>query len=146
MVDQINKVVILAAILVAMCASLSGAHAQATDSDRATVIAVKFHADWCGSCKAMGSAFSDLGDKFDSEPVLFVTFDLTNDLTTRRARLLAQALRLDKVWTQNAPKTGFVLLVDAGRMEILDKLTKDDDFKMMGEKLLKAVSTTRAKK
>lgn len=94
----------------------------------------------------MGSSFSDLGDKFDSEPVLFVTFDLTNDLTTRRARLLAQALRLDKVWTQNAPKTGFVLLVDAGRMEILDKLTKDDDFKMMGEKLLKAVATTRAKK
>jgi thiol-disulfide isomerase/thioredoxin len=122
------------------------AHAQPADSDRASIIAVKFHADWCGSCKAMGPAFSDLGDKFDSEPVLFVTFDLTNDLTTRRARLLAQALRLDKIWAQNAPKTGFVLLVDASRMEVLDKLTKDDDFKMMGEKLAKAVTATRAKK
>lgn len=144
--SNLKTIVTLCSFFITALVWSSSAQAQAADSDRPNVIAVKFHADWCGSCKAMGSSFNELGDKFDSEPVLFVNFDLTNDLTTRRARLLSQALRLDKVWAQNAPKTGFVLLVDANRMEVVDRLTREDDFKMMGEKLLKAVAATRTKK
>ena len=46
--------------------------------------AITFHADWCGSCKALEPLMSKARGKadLDNENVLFITLDLT-DATTR---------------------------------------------------------------
>lgn len=120
-------------------------HETSPTQDRAAIIALKFHADWCGSCKAMGPVFTDLANKFDTEPVLFVTLDQTTQSSRRQALFLAQALGLDKVWAEDGGKTGFILLVNAKSMEVLARLTKDQDIKAMGGELTKALATVSGK-
>ena len=100
------------------------AYTKMDQAERPTVIAVKFHADWCGSCKVIAPAFVDLANKYDGEPVLFVTFDLTNRTTTAQAEYLAAALGLSKVWSKHAPKTGYVLLIDTQTNKVVDTLTR----------------------
>ena len=78
------------------------------------IIAVKFHADWCGACKAMGSVFTDLRNKLDGQPVLFVELDFTNATTRHQAMLLASALGISPAFKEN-PGTGFILLFDKKR-------------------------------
>jgi len=94
------------------------------------VIAVKFHGDWCGSCKKMGPVSTDLGNKLDGMPVLFVELDLTNNTTKHQAKLLASALSLGTVYEGN-PGTGFILLVDADSKKVVKKLTADMTLKQM---------------
>lgn len=92
------------------------------------LMALKFHADWCGSCKAMGPVFSDLQNKLDGKPVLFYQLDLTNNTTRYQAYLMASALDVDNIVKEN-PGTGFILLIDANSKKVIQKFTKEDDLK-----------------
>lgn len=112
---------------------LSGLTAAGTTAEP-RILAVKFHADWCGSCKKMGSAFEDLRNKFDGRPVLFVELDRTNLSSSHQAALLASALRLGEVFDQHAG-TGFILLLDGDSREIVAKLTADKTMKEMAAEI-----------
>ena len=108
------------------------------------VIALKFHADWCGSCKAMGSVYEELQEKFDQQPVLWIVLDHTREYNRRQSAYLAAALSLDSVWAEHGGKTGFILLVDAASHEVVDKLTADLTLKQMGARVTEAVGKTGA--
>ncbi len=99
------------------------------------ILAVKFHADWCGSCKRMGTLFEDLRNKYDGKPVLFVELDLTNGTTRNQAEFLASALGFGDVYAANQG-TGFVLLLDGASRKQLAKLTADQDIKAMGAEIV----------
>ncbi len=99
------------------------------------LVAVKFHADWCGSCKKMGNVFEDLRNKYDGRPILFVTLDLTNGTTRSQAEYMASALGFGKVFAENQG-TGFILLLDGSSRQQLAKLTADQDIKAMGKVIL----------
>ena len=99
------------------------------------LVAVKFHADWCGSCKRMGSVFEDLRNKYDGQPVLFVELDLTNGTTRTQAEYLAAALGFGEVYAANQG-TGFILLLDGQSREKIAKLTADQDIKAMGKQIV----------
>ena len=99
------------------------------------ILAVKFHADWCGSCKRMGPVFDDLRNKYDGQPVLFVELDLTNGTTRSQAELLASALGFGEVYAKNQG-TGFILLLDGDSRQQLTKLTADQDIKAMGKEIV----------
>lgn len=103
------------------------------------LIALKFHADWCGSCKAMGPVFTELQQKYESLPVLYVELDQTTKSRKRQAAFLANAMGLDKTWKEHGGKTGFILLVDSETKAVVAKLTKDQNLKQMGASLQKAV-------
>jgi thiol-disulfide isomerase/thioredoxin len=90
---------------------------------------VKFHADWCGACKAMGSVFTDLRNKLDGRPVLFVELDLTNATTRHQSMLLASALGIVRALKEH-PGTGFILLFDEQR-RVKGKLTARQRLKEM---------------
>ena len=107
--------------------------------DAPKIIAVKFHADWCGYCKAMGPVFEELQAKFDREPVLYVEFDQTRDFDRKQSRYMAHAMGLDSVWNEHGGKTGFILLIDTKTREVMQKLTHDQNIKQMGAAIKDAV-------
>jgi hypothetical protein len=43
--------------------------AEAAKAGAPKIIAVKFHADWCGAYPAMGPVFTDLSNKLDGRPL-----------------------------------------------------------------------------
>jgi thiol-disulfide isomerase/thioredoxin len=115
------------------------AQEQAQDTNKPAVIAVKFHADWCGSCKAMGSTFEELQAKFDTLPVLYVVLDHTREFNRKQSAYLAHTMGLDDVWAEYGGKTGFVLLIDGETKEVITKLTHQQNLKEMGTLLAEAV-------
>jgi thiol-disulfide isomerase/thioredoxin len=98
------------------------------------LIAVKFHGDWCGSCKKMGPVFTDLQNKLDGSPILFVKLDLTNNTTKHQAQLMAAALGLSKTYHDNLG-TGFILLIDGKTKQVAAKLTADMTLKQMAAEI-----------
>ena len=139
-----NRKTVLIALLLAGTLGGGAAVAQSKGKmDRGPqLIAVKFHADWCGWCKAMGPIFTEMHQKYEAEPVLYVQLDQTTQARARQARYLASALGLEKVWKEYGGKTGFILLIDAKTKAVVAKLTKDQNLKQMGAALQDAVKKT----
>ena len=108
------------------------------------LIAIKFHADWCGSCKAMGNVYEELQEKHDQQPVLWLVLDHTRAHHRQQAAFLAQALDLDTVWEEHGGKTGFILLIDPEQQRVLVKLTREHGIKQMGAKLKEALGQVDA--
>jgi len=103
------------------------------------IIAIKFHADWCGYCKEMGPVFKELQAKFDQQPVLYVTFDHTREYNRIQSQYMAEVMGLSPVWKKHGGSTGFILLIDAETKQIKEKLTHDQGLKEMGAALQEAV-------
>jgi len=95
---------------------------------------VKFHADWCGNCKAMGSSFEDLQDKFKDDNIEFVKLDLTDKETTAKAESKARQIGISDILNDNR-KTGFILIIDNTSKKVLYKLTKNNDIDAMEDKV-----------
>ena len=97
-------------------------------------LVVKFHADWCGNCLAMGSSFEDLQEIFKEKNIEFVKFDLTDKGTTAKAEAKAKQIGISNILDDNR-KTGFILIIDNLTKEILYKLTKNDSVDVMEDKI-----------
>lgn len=135
--NTIGKVCVMALLLVGT--AVYSAEAEPREPE---IMALKFHADWCGSCKVMGSAFEELQAKHDTLPVLYLVLDHTRDYHRAQSEYLAASLGLDDIWSEHGGKTGFILLVDVKTLEVVGKLTKDQPLKEMGATLQQAVSRT----
>ena len=122
---------------------MSFALASETAGEAAEVYAVKFHADWCGSCKVIAPSFEGLQEKFDTLPVLYITLDHTREHNRQQAEYLAQGLGLDEVIKEKGGKTGFILLIDAETKEVLGTLNREHNLKVMGASLQEAVATAQ---
>lgn len=93
------------------------------------LMAVQFHADWCGSCAKIEPQLNKARGKadLDNQDVLFVKLDLTNGTTRNQSALLASAIGLGEFYKENNGKTGFVLLVNGSTGEHVGKITKEHD-------------------
>lgn len=106
-----------------------------SEEKKSSVIAVKFHADWCGACKAMASDVKALPGEFEgNQNIRFYTFDLTSEDTKKESLKLAKDLGIDDIYKDNQ-KTGFMLVIDANSKEVLEKLTRKDDLGGMVTKI-----------
>lgn len=136
----ITVLVAMAGLAIAQSPRTTSTQRQASSAAGPKVIAIKFHADWCGSCKAMGPVFEEMQAKYDQQPVLYVRLDLTREAGRRQAQYMAHALGMgDDIWSEYGGKTGFVLLVDGTTGEVIEKLTPDQNLKAMGAALQDAV-------
>lgn len=123
----------------------TGGQSSASRSDSSVptakpkVIVAKFHADWCGSCKAMGSVMEDLQNKLDGEQALFVTFDLTNKTTKHQSELLGAALGLEKLWADNKGSTGVIKVVNSESKEVIASFNKENNLKEMTAAITSAI-------
>ena len=82
----------------------------------------------------MGTIFTDLQNKFDGKPVLFVTLDFTNRTTHYQSELLASALGMGEAYTANQGM-GFILLLDSQTRNISARLTSNQTMKEMSAAL-----------
>jgi len=99
------------------------------------LLVVKFHADWCRICRAMGPVFENLQNKMDGDNVLFVKLDFTNNQTKHQAQMLGDALGIAHILKKNYRRTGFMLIIDPKTKKVLQKLTKEDDVYAMEAKI-----------
>lgn len=99
--------------------------ANPTPTDNAShadydLIVVRIHKDWCGKCKQMGNVFAEIQRDFEDGRILFVTYDLTDEVTTKQSLLLGQILeiepRLEEIESGN-----IAVLTTAGKfVELID--------------------------
>ncbi len=88
------------------------------------LVLFKMHADWCPRSPKVAPIFQELGEKFANEPVLFVTFDITDAPRQRQAMLLAKSLGiLDQIGDHRGEmirmEPGLIRLVDRHAAEIV---------------------------
>jgi len=126
-------------VIFSLLASTGSAQNQQKPAEAPKIIAIKFHADWCGFCKAMGSTFEELQAKFDTLPVLYLVLDHTREYNRKQSAYLAYALDLADVWAEFGGKTGFILLINAKTKQVVTKLTHQQSLKEMGALLVEAV-------
>lgn len=129
------KRMILGISLFIVAGLFAQANAQVAKTD-AKLLAVKFHADWCGACKAIAPDFKALPGKLEGKSVSFHQFDLTNKETKEKSSELAKELGLETIYNDNQ-KTGFILVIDTKTNQVLETLTRKDDLASMEEKISK---------
>lgn len=119
---HLSLVLLLLVSALPACAETEPAKASEAD-----VVAALFYADWCGSCKTLEPKVNEAraGADLDKERVLFVRLDLTDEVKSHQAGLLAESLGLGEHFDANAGATGYLLLVDAHTGKAIGRLTKN---------------------
>jgi len=130
----LSSSLVLAFILASCTIFSKGTTVQEINDHQPELIVVKFHADWCGSCRALGPALTDLSNKLDGQSVLFTELNFTNNTTKHQANLLAGAMGIDNIVAENNG-TGFILVIDGDTKEVKSKLTKDMSVKEMSKNI-----------
>lgn len=87
------------------------------------LLLVKYHADWCGSCRALSPLLVELNGKLADKKVKYVELDFTDEKTTAAARSRATQLGLS-AFLKDKQKTGYVAIIDTKTKKELGKLTK----------------------
>ncbi len=117
-----------------------GASALAQDESKPKVIGLLFYADWCASCKVLEPKLDAVKKGFADRPVLFTRVDMTDDYTKSQSKLLAGALELGSIYADNAPKTGYMLLINASDKKVLGKLDKTQSEEQIKANIAAALS------
>jgi thiol-disulfide isomerase/thioredoxin len=129
-----KKVMYLLAAAALMVFVTESANAQCGDktakAEKTKLLALTFHADYCGACKKLKPNVTDLQAKLDGQPVRWVKFDFTSDDSKAKSAELASELGVGDHYKENQA-TGFVLLVDAYTKKQVGKLTSRQSSKEM---------------
>ena len=110
------------------------------------VYGILMYADWCGTCKALDPKIAQARKEanLDQEDILFLRWDLTDELTSHQAEMMAAVLGLGDLYNENAGKTGFMLLVDADSGEKLAQLTMKHEATDIAEKIQASIESVKS--
>lgn len=90
------------------------------------LMAINMHADWCNRCPLIAPVFDQIERDFSQQPVLFVTFDLTNEFRRRKSERLAEALGIR--WLLNEEqRTGIIALVHRNDEKVLAVVSEPNE-------------------
>jgi thiol-disulfide isomerase/thioredoxin len=90
------------------------------------LVAVQIHADWCARSPEVAPIFTDLLTEYGNEPVLFVTFDITDDVRRGQAELLAESLGIPQAFDPPF-ESGMIKLIDRRNETVLASITGRDE-------------------
>ncbi len=102
------------------------------------LVVVRVHADWCGVSLALEPFYSELGEKYRNQAVLFVSLDVTDEKQRREAIELASELGIELV-TEKPFVPGVIKLVNRERNEILAVVSDGDEVDLVERVLVKAL-------
>jgi hypothetical protein len=89
------------------------------------VVGLMFWADTCASCKVLDPKIQAVKGEFVEQPILFATFDHSNDATKLQAAMLAAGLGVGDIYKAQEKASGFLILVDVKTKQPVGKLTRD---------------------
>ena len=117
-----------------------------SSSAKPAVYGVLFYADWCGSCKALDPKITQAREeaKLDTQDILFVTLDLTDEIAKHQSALMAATLGITDVYEANAGKTGFMLLLDADSGQKLAQVTKKYESAEIAAKIQESIKAAKS--
>jgi len=101
---------ILAAALAALLTATSLQALAPKDSKAAVLF---FVSQDCGASKALAPKFEALKNRFGQDPVLFVELDHTTAAGRNQSAMLAQALDMDEIYSQQNRESGVLIIVDS---------------------------------
>ena len=104
------------------------------------LIAVRFHADWCAVCKPLVPNYAKLVADSQDLPVLFVTLDMTDEITRRQSEYLASSLGIADIWAEQGNRVGVIKLLDAGSKDVLASISASDDLQRIESVIRTATS------
>ncbi len=121
-------------------------HGEEDSTAKPAVYGVLFYADWCGSCKALDPKITQAREEaeLDTQDVLFVTLDLTDEVTKHQAAMMASTLGISDVYESNAGKTGFMLLLNAESGEKFSQLTNKLEAADIATRIQEAVKSAKS--
>ena len=125
-------------VIAAIC--LLAALTSADDSEDACTEApmvVKIHADWCPSCKAIDSVWSQLGKDL-GDRITLVEFDVTDRVAFAKSKATASTLGLKEFFAEYRSQTGTVAILDCNSLEPVAILTGERDLLKYREAIEKA--------
>lgn len=108
------------------------------------VLAVRFHADWCGACKKLDGVFAELRRRTSDAPVLYLTMDLTDEVTRRQAEYLAGVVGLDQVWAAQGNKVGSIVFVDPASKRALSNIAATDSIAELEGAVRESIKTAQS--
>ncbi len=100
------------------------------------ILLVKYHADWCGSCKTLAPILTELNAKLSGKNVKYVELDFTDEMTTSAAKAEATKLGIASFLTEGKQKTGYVAIIDANSKKEMGRLTKTQSVSEMYKEVL----------
>lgn len=115
--------------VLALLFAFSPSIAAEKPSESPKVYALIFHADWCGSCKAMGPDVMKLMNDSDIQGADFVKYNKTTDETIASSKELLKEKGLSDFADRKG--TGYVLLINADTKEVVGKLQKNMSYDEM---------------
>ncbi len=113
------------------CNAGKGSNQKKGSVDTSKLVLAKFHSDNCSTCAAWdkekpdkpGNTYADFKAKATKLGVQVIEFDSTTDETKAKSAELAKSLKIKGVYDKNALKTGFSLLIDKEKGEVLAKIS-----------------------
>lgn len=91
--------------------------------EKPKVHGILFFSESCGSCKILDPKIEKVKASFKGQPVLFTKLDHSNDFSSGQAELLAASIGVGNIYSKQAKKSGYMLLVN-DKNEVVAKLTK----------------------
>ena len=117
-----KKLVLL--ILVAVIGTFNVAQAQDAGPKGYGIL---FYADWCGSCKILDPKYQSAKKGFSKKDIEFIKLDMTNPETRKASEAKLKEKGLDSILKTYGYGTGFALVYDAQKQEVVETVTKTHD-------------------
>ena len=105
------------------------------------LVAVQIRADWCPRTPEVGPVFAKLVTRYGSEPLLFVTLDITDDARREQAELLSANLGIPQALEQPFG-SGIIKLIDREDHRVLAAVTRPEQLDEIESRIAEALHVT----